>query len=220
MLENLDLWLMQKLNVEWTNAFLDRLLPTLTNLAAWLPVIVAAVACALFFGGTRARLLVATLAVAIGLGDGLVSNTLKNAVGRLRPRDSSTEVVARALPKAKPQILAVFQAPVIKQGQPAKPGSRGKSFPSSHTINVVSAATVCLIVLGRRVWWAALLAALVSWSRVYCGDHWPSDLAGSIPLGLLVGWCSARLIDWLWRTQGMRLFPGAHRSMPRLLANP
>lgn len=217
MLESADTQLLHTLNAEWTNAFLDRLLPTVTNLSAWMPFIVVGVLAALAFGSARVRLLVLAIAVALGLGDGVISKTLKSTVGRLRPGESRSDVMVRALPKTHPAILGAFSQPVVRAGKPAKPGSRGGSFPSSHTINVFSVATICLLVLGRRAWWTALLAALVAWSRVYCGDHWPSDLLGSIPLGILCGWISARLVNAAWIKWGASYFPAAHSQMPALL---
>jgi len=217
MLQNLDLWLLHKLNVEWTNPFLDRLLPTVTNLAVWMPLIAVAALIAAWRGGARTRLLLLAVGVGIGIGDGVVSKTLKKAVGRLRPHEVREDVMTRALPKAKPAILAAFSAPKLKQGEPAKPGSRGNSFPSSHTINLFSAATVCFMVLGLRAWWMGVAAILVAWSRIYCGSHWPSDLLASIPLGILCGWSAAKLTDYLWRKHGQRLFPDAHQKAPALL---
>ena len=217
MLDNIDTQLLHQLNLEWTNPFLDRLLPTVTNLNAWMPVIVVGVLAAVVLGSARVRLLVLAIAVALGLGDGLLSKTLKTAVGRLRPSESRSDVIARALPKAHPAILAAFSLPVVRAGKPAEPGSRGNSFPSSHTINVFSVATLCLLVVGRRTWWTVLLAVLVAWSRVYCGDHWPTDLLASIPLGILCGWISARLVNAAWKKWGGSLFPSSHAQMPSLL---
>lgn len=220
MLQNLDLWLLHKLNVEWTNPALDRLLPTVTNLGAWMPLIVVLVLIAAIRGGTRARLLILTVGIAIGIGDGIISKTLKTAVGRLRPHEVRTDVVTRALPKAKPAMLAMFRSPVVKNGEPAKAGSRGNSFPSSHTINMFSVATACLMILGRRAWWMVIVATLVAWSRVYCGSHWPSDLAASIPLGILCGWIAVRITGFLWQRYGKRFFPTAYGKMPALAERP
>lgn len=217
MLDHIDTQLLHQLNAEWTNAFLDRLLPTVTNLNAWMPVIVVGVLVAVALGSVRVRLLVLAIAVALGLGDGLLSKTLKTSVGRLRPSESRSDVMVRTLPKAHPAILAAFSPPVVRSGKPAEPGRRGNSFPSSHTINVFSVATLCLLVLGRRAWWTALLAVLVAWSRVYCGDHWPSDLLASIPLGVLCGWISARLVNAAWERWGATLFPSSHAQTPTLI---
>ncbi len=217
MLQDADLWLLHKLNLEWTNAALDRLLPTVTNLNACMPVIVLAALIAVIFGGVRSRLLMLAIGIAIGLGDGIISKTLKSSVGRLRPHEARAEIIMRALPMRKPAVLAAFQAPVETSGDLAKPGSRGNSFPSSHVINMFSAAAACWTVFGRRAWWMAVIASLVAWSRVYCGVHWPGDLLFSIPAGILCGWFSVRVVDALWKKYGARIFPTAREKTPSLL---
>jgi undecaprenyl-diphosphatase len=58
------------------------------------------------------------------------------------------------------------------------------SFPSGHTLIVVGGAIVSLIRMNRK--WAFLLsveATLVSFSRVYVGVHYPTDVLGSALLG-------------------------------------
>jgi hypothetical protein len=45
-------------------------------------------------------------------------------------------------------------------------------------------ALVAVCFFGVRVWWGFLVAALVAYSRIYTGSHWPSDVATSIFVGL------------------------------------
>ncbi len=216
-LQNADLWLMHKINLEWTNPVFDRLFPTLSSFEAWTPIFAVIILALLIRGGTRMRLLIVAIGLGIGLGDALISSNIKSAVGRLRPNLVRPEVVKRDLPKSTPLMLSLFHEPAIIETKLAKPGERGKSFPSSHTINMFSMATACCLVFGRRASWAVLVAALVGWSRTYCGVHWPSDVLFSIPLGVLSGWASVRLLDAAWKRYGARYFPIAWERTPSLL---
>lgn len=55
------------------------------------------------------------------------------------------------------------------------------SFPSNHALAfAVGAAVLALVRQYRMACLAAVIGALVGWSRVYVGVHYPSDLFGAI----------------------------------------
>lgn len=101
---------------------------------------------------------------------------------------------------------------------------RDASFPSDHASAGFGIATVLFIY--RRRWGALLLffAALMSYARVYVGDHYPGDVAAGLVIGVLVGMVVVRwlgpLVIWLQRS-GDRLIvawhlPFAERISPDL----
>ena len=214
--QELDRWLMLRVNRDSACALLDHTLPTFSSFAAWTPVIIALVVLAWWRGGIRWRAFVVCAAVAALLCEGVIGGPLKKIIGRLRPHDVMSEVVKRTLPSAKPQVLALFQAPTTEPAKPAPIGTRGRSFPSSHTVNMFAVAAVALVLLGAHGWWFVLIAAVVAWSRVYCGVHWPSDVIFSAPLGLLAGWLVAVVAKRLWKSHGGKYSPSAHRKHPEL----
>ncbi|HRQ89499.1 MAG TPA: hypothetical protein PLA50_11915, partial [Bacteroidia bacterium] len=73
----------------------------------------------------------------------IVSHGLKRAVGRQRPRDRMAGVIVRNLAPGRANFFHVFKPPVVKvSGLPESPVGRGRSFPSSHVVNLFMFAAV------------------------------------------------------------------------------
>lgn len=193
---NWDLYLLRKINQDWTHPVLDWFLPAVSCIKAWAPFFILLILFVLWRGGYRGRLLLLSIALALGTGDGVICYTLKKSTGHIRPRDAIADVVIRDLGKApQPEIRRLFVPPVQRQGSVRANPDR-KSFPSSHTVNMFALATT--IALFHRRWgiFAYLIAASVAWSRIYMGAHWPSDVIPSIGIGILLGWASVHIITW------------------------
>lgn len=72
-------------------------------------------------------------------------------------------------------------------------------FASSHAANVFGLASFFWVLYGKRYKLMALLfpwAVLVSYSRVYLGAHYPTDITIGALVGSMSGWAICRL--WLW----------------------
>lgn len=207
----MDKFLLFKINQDWTHPVLDYVMAVASALGVWIPVFVVVLA-VLFWrcGVRRAGAFVATMAVAIALTDGLVCKNLKSVVNRPRPHQVVLGLTVRDVEKVKPKFLAVFKAPREKPSKPSKDPEKlaaieGRSFPSAHSANTWAAALVAVGFFGRRFWWLFLPAALVSYSRVYVGSHWPSDILPSVAIGLLFGWAALylrRFIPWKFEGRG------------------
>jgi len=117
----------------------------------------------LFMAGTRRAGFCALLAMAMGF---LITNLLlKNLVGRIRPYDVISGLV-----------------PLIGRQSDA-------SFPSGHACASFASAFVYLRTAPKKWGIAALvLAVLISFSRLYVGVHYPSDVIAGMLAGILSGW--------------------------------
>jgi undecaprenyl-diphosphatase len=93
----------------------------------------------------------------------MVSGLLKAAVERDRP------------PLADPQPEPLVGLPSTH------------SFPSGHATVSFACATVLALAMPRLRWPLYGLAALIAFSRVYVGVHYPLDVLGGAALGVVIG---------------------------------
>lgn len=177
-MRGLDGALFHLTNTVWTNPLLDTLMPALSwagNLGAVWLVLLGAMAA---FGKKTGRkmALAGLLALVLGFAS---SEALKEITMRPRP-------------------FAVLPDVNLLVGAP-----HSYAFPSGHTTSAFAAAGGVAFaarrLLGRvpaRVWGMLALAAAISYSRLYVGVHWPTDVAAGVVLGLASGWVGARLALW------------------------
>lgn len=89
-----------------------------------------------------------------------VSGALKFAVERDRP------------PVSRPVPEPLLEAPTTY------------SFPSGHATVAFACAAVLALAVPRLRWWFFGLAALIAFSRVYVGVHYPGDVLAGAVLGI------------------------------------
>jgi undecaprenyl-diphosphatase len=142
----------------WTSPVLDRVLPGLSVAASYSRIWMAIAALLAIFGGSKGRKTAIEGLVAVGVTSFLANVVLKGLTRRHRPTEPVPD--DRSLPK---------------------PDS--SSFPSGHTASAAAFSGV----VGREypALWLPLnaLAALIGFSRVYTGVHYPGDVLGGWLLG-------------------------------------
>jgi undecaprenyl-diphosphatase len=213
----MDKTLLLLINREWTNPFLDWLMATFTNFDAWLPILVIAIFLLLWRGNFRVRSFVLVTLIAIGFTDGIFTQFAKKLVNRPRPAQSLAEVREVSLQKKKPAILGIFLPVEVSLSQPPGGPVDGRSFPSGHAMNNTVIATLAILFFGRIGALYILPAALVSYSRIYCGSHWPSDVFVSIFLAIGFSLIVASVLNLLYERGVARWFPVFARENPSLL---
>lgn len=194
----MDASLFDWINQSWAAPVLDRVMPVVSSLDVWKPLLFAGGGYLLIFGGMSGRRFLLVLAVGLMIGDGIFAHTLKHAVGRLRPRDVREGAIVRSLAPGEPKWLHVMEPPVAVVCHPdAAKVSHGNSFPSGHVVNLFTVATVAFAFRRFAGILVGMVGLLMAWSRIYCGAHWPSDIPPSIVLGIVSGLVSLWIIGRL-----------------------
>ncbi len=194
-LRALDADLFHFVNLNLHHPALDGPMRFLSGNAFFAPVLILLAIWVLWKGGIRGRVMVLMLALIVPLGDGLVVNPLKHAIGRVRPSDAMQET----------QVV----------------GSKGdgRSMPSAHVANWF-AATLIAAVYYRRTWkFMVPLGCAVAFSRLYVGAHYPADVLVGAIVGAGYACAGVVLFTWLWQLIGKNFFPLWWQSLP-VLANP
>ena len=211
----MDKTLLLFINREWTNPLLDWLMATLTNFDVWLPILAIATLVLLWRGNFRVRSFVIVTLVTLALTDGVFTQFTKKMVNRPRPVQSLAEVREVSLQKKTPAILGIFLPVHVSFSQPPAGPVIGHSFPSGHAMNNTVIATMAILFFGRLGALYIIPAALVSYSRIYCGSHWPSDVLVSILLAIGFSLIVAAVLNMLYEWIIFRWFPTFSR--PSLL---
>ncbi|MDR0927959.1 MAG: phosphatase PAP2 family protein [Ignavibacteria bacterium] len=158
-----------------SNPVTDFLMPYITDIKTWMPILAVFMIWAVWKGGANGRLCVATLLLAFAFTDPFASKFLKGIFERPRP--------IHVLPDVN--LLVPF--------------SPGKSFPSSHAANSMCVCTVIALFYRRQKYWVPLLAILVGISRPMVGVHYPGDVLFGWIVGALDGILIYLLVTFVYR---------------------
>src|ERR1035437_6458704 len=212
-LQAFDTGLFRFVNRSLVNPFFDWLMPVLSGNAFFFPVLILLVVGLLWKGGTRMRLCLLMLGLTLSLGDTFICNTIKHAVARPRPFVTLPEARLFGSP-GKGYIPPQINEYGVDMA--ANKGSRN-SMPSSHAANWFAATMILFIFYRRSLWFMLPMALAVSFSRVYNGVHYPSDVLVGAILGAGYAAAGAIALQAGWRWIGKKWFPVWHAQLPTLL---
>jgi undecaprenyl-diphosphatase len=176
MVETLDKNLFLFLN-SLNSPFFDHVMHAISGKLIWAPLYLAIL---IYLGITYKRkfiIIIIFIALAVALADQISVHLFKNVVQRLRPcHEPSLEGMVHLY---RGECGGLY------------------SFVSSHATNSFNVALLSLLFIKKRWYTISIIlwAAIIGYSRVYLGVHYPGDvLCGSL-LGALVGWSIYRLYD-------------------------
>jgi undecaprenyl-diphosphatase len=188
-LQNLDAAVFHFLNGSLQNRVFDILMPFITDLNKHTSVLViVGILLLLLFvkGGTNGKFAVVVLVFGILFSDQLNSSVAKFILARPRPCHVLQHV----------HLL-------VNCGS-------GYSFPSSHAVNNFCGAVILSFFFSRAAVWLYTFAAVVSFSRVYVGAHYPADVLGGTVIGICCG--LIMIVLFLWIEQILRRFTDRERT--------
>jgi len=192
-LQQVDVGLFRLIHDTLSNGCFDWLMPLASGTPGFVPMVLLVAAALMIWGGARGRVFVVVLGLAILVTDSFLCNTLKHLIARPRPFLTLADVVT-----------------LVGRG-----GSG--SMPSSHAANWAAAAFTTFLFYRRSLWFMVPLAFLVSFSRVYNGVHYPSDVVVGWVVGAGGAAFAAVAAQGMWQTLGPTLAPRFYERMPSLL---
>jgi undecaprenyl-diphosphatase len=166
---NIDVILFYFLNSTIANPVFDFIMPIITKQQNWYIIYLGLILFLIIKYKQKGLIIVLVLLVAVGISDFISSQVIKEAVGRLRPCRSLSNI----------HLLV--------------PCGAGKSFPSSHAVNNFSLATVLAYNFKKYNWVFYGIAGLIAFSRISVGAHYPFDVIGGAVIGAIIGYLIALL---------------------------
>ena len=169
----LDYRLFEIINGDFSNEFFDHVMPVFTDLhrsPAFVTIAILALGAWIWKKRKNAAIVILGLVLSVALSETISYRLIKNYVSRPRPEFTPAVTV-----------------------QLKTHSHSGKSFPSLHASNNFAAATYLTLAFG---WIGSLFfipAALVAFSRVYVGVHFPADVIVGAIVGIICG-LSIRLL--------------------------
>ena len=173
---SIDVRFFRFLNGSIRNVLFDQLMPIVTDFRRSRIIVILVWAALVILGGQKGRWAGLMIILLVAASDQLSSSLIKPLVERMRP----CEVLGNVHLWYGPEGWIVTPLEVIGGYKTSF------SFPSSHAANITSSMLFLALVYRRGAVLPVTVMILVSFSRIYKGVHWPSDVLAGMALGALL----------------------------------
>ena len=161
---NILLWIQEYIRQDWMEGFWKGI--TMLGDSGWFWIALSL----LLMVPRQTRWIGITSLAAIVIGELITNVTLKNLVARTRPYE----------------VVEGLVLLIEKQ--------RDYSFPSGHTCASFAAAGVYWRMLPKKFGIPlVILAAMIAFSRLYVGVHYPTDVLAGLLIGLFAAWAARHM---------------------------
>ena len=161
---NILLWIQEYIRQDWMEGFWKGI--TMLGDSGWFWIVLSL----LLMVPRQTRWIGITSLAAIVIGALITNVTLKNLVARTRPYE----------------VVEGLVLLIEKQ--------RDYSFPSGHTCASFAAAGVYWRMLPKKFGIPlVILAAMIAFSRLYVGVHYPTDVLAGLLIGLFAAWAARHM---------------------------
>jgi len=164
LMSSADIFLFYLINGQGKNSFFDWFMPFMTDLKNFTYVLLLLGVWVLWKERKAGVVFLVFVGITLTITDQFSSYLLKDWVGRIRP------------------------CHVLKGVHLLTDCNTSYSFPSSHAVNIFAAAFFLSQPLKGLSPLFYGIAAVVGYSRVYMGIHYPFDVIGGAGIGLLIAW--------------------------------
>lgn len=204
-----DVALFRWINGTGIHPALDQAFSLISDVDSLLGFMAAATIALAIWGGFKGRTLIVLMILCLLIGDAGINWSIKRLANRPRPHQTLEDVR-----RVKRETLTTYH---VEWSKPER-FKYGRSMTSGHTSNNVALALLITLIYGR---WGALAwiwALIMGYSRIYTGNHYPSDILASFLVASaytgIIGCAASRV----WHKVAPAWFPQIYDRHPRLFA--